>query len=235
MNQSIPPVICLVAGFLACHFIPQNKFVKQYFRPDPADPADNSRYILFQRSLSVFVFGFIPLVVNFFAGINPLTIGLNFNNPGFSLGTGLATGLVLVFINFLNRRNPENLLAYPQIRKREWSLELAIASAISWLAYLLTYEFMLRGYLLFSMVQSFGTWNAVTLNLAFYSLIHVPKGWKEAIGSLPLGFLLCLLCLHAGNIWPAFIAHSFLTLSNEWIALANHSEIVIKKSGRAGI
>jgi uncharacterized protein len=235
MNQSIPPVICLITGFLACHFIPLNNFVKQYFRSDPEDPSDNSRYILFQRSLSVFVFGFIPLVVIFFADIKPLTIGLNFNNPGFSLGTGSAIGVVLVFINFLNRRNPENLLAYPQIRKREWSVEMVVASAISWLAYLLTYEFILRGYMLFTMVQSFGTWNAVTLNLAFYSLMHVPKGWKEAIGSLPLGFLLCMLCLHAGNIWPAFIAHSCLTLSNEWIALANNPEIFIKKSGNVRI
>jgi uncharacterized protein len=235
MNQSIPPVICLITGFLACHFIPLNNFVKQYFRSDPRDPSDNSRYILFQRSLSVFVFGFIPLLVIFFTKTNPATIGLNFNHAGFSFGTGLATGLVLVFINFLNRKNPENLLAYPQIRKKEWSVEMVVASAISWLAYLLTYEFIVRGYLLFSMNQSFGTWNAVTLNLAFYSLMHVPKGWKEAIGSLPLGFLLCMLCLHAGNIWPAFIAHSFLALSNEWIALANNPEIFIKKSGSVRI
>jgi membrane protease YdiL (CAAX protease family) len=231
MNQSVPPVICLVAGFLACQFIPLNGSVQRYFRSGPLDPSDNSRYILFQRSLSVFVFGFIPLILIFLTGTEPATRGLNLKNPGFSLGTGIATGVVLVFINFLNRRNPGNLLIYPQIRKREWPVELVIASAISWLAYLLTYEFMLRGYLLFSMAKSFGTWNAVTLNLAFYSLIHVPKGWKEAIGSLPLGFLLCMLCLHTGNIWPAFIAHSFLALSNEWFALANHPDIFIRKPG----
>ena len=235
MNQSIPPVICLITGFLACHFIPLNSSVKQYFRSDPADPSDNTRYILFQRSLSVFVFGFIPLVVIVLTGTEPATIGLNLKNPVFSFGTGAATGVVLVLINFLNRKNPENLAAYPQIRKKEWSAEMITASAVSWLAYLLTYEFILRGYLLFSMAQAFGTWNAVTLNLAFYSLMHVPKGWKEAIGSLPLGFLVCILCLHAGNIWPAFIAHSFLALSNEWFALANHPEIFIKKSGSVRI
>jgi membrane protease YdiL (CAAX protease family) len=235
MNQSIPPVICLIAGFLVCHFIPLNSFVQRYFRSDPADPSDNTRYIIFQRLLSVFLFGFIPLVVIFFTGTEPATIGLNFNSPAFFLGTGAATGVVLVLINFLNRKNPENLLAYPQIRKKEWSIEMIVASAISWLAYLLTYEFILRGYLLFSMVQSFGTWNAVTLNLALYSLMHVPKGWKEAIGSLPLGFLMCMLCLHAGNIWPAFIGHTFLALSNEWFALANHPEIFIKKPGRVRI
>lgn len=235
MNQSILPLICLITGFLVCQFIPLNRFVQQYFRSDPADPSDNTRYILFQRLLSVFVFGFIPLVVIFIKGTDPATIGLNFKNPAFFLGTGVATGIVLVLINFMNRKNPDNLLAYPQIRKKEWSVEMIIASAISWLAYLLTYEFILRGYLLFSMVQSFGTWNAVSLNLALYSLMHVPKGWKEAIGSLPLGFLMCLLCLHAGNIWPAVITHSFLALSNEWFALANHPEIFIKKSGSVRI
>jgi membrane protease YdiL (CAAX protease family) len=235
MNQSVPPVICLIAGYMACHFIPRNNAVQHYFRSDPLDPADNTRYIMFQRILSVFVFGFIPMVLILITGTRPSTIGLNFKNPAFFVGAGVATGVVLVLINFLNRRNPENLSAYPQIRKRTWSPEMVMASAASWLAYLFTYEFILRGYLLFSMVESFGTWNAVTLNLAFYSLIHVPKGWKEAIGSLPLGFVMCLLCLHAGNIWPAFIAHSFLALSNEWFALANHPDIFIKKSGRVRI
>jgi len=235
MNQSILPVICLISGFLICQFIPRNQYVKQYFKPTRADPSDNSRYILFQRLLSVFVFGFIPLVIIFLTSGNPATLGLNFNNPSYFLFTGTATGVVLVLINFLNRKNPENLLQYPEIRNKEWSVEMIIASAVSWLAYLLTYEFILRGYLLFSMAESFGTWNAVALNLAFYSLMHVPKGWKEAVGSLPLGFLLCMLCLRAGNIWPAFIAHSFLALSNEWFALANHPQILIKKSGRARI
>jgi membrane protease YdiL (CAAX protease family) len=235
MNQSIFPVICLVAGFLICHFVPLNRSVLQFFSPDPADPSDNTRYILFQRSLSVFVFGFVPVVIILLMGIAPSSVGLNFDNPAFFIGTGSGTGIILVFINFLNRRNPDNLEAYPQIRKKRWTMAMIMASAASWLAYLLTYEFILRGYLLFTLDQAFGTWNAVTLNLAFYSLIHVPKGWKEATGSLPLGFLLCILCLHSGNIWPAFIAHSFLALSNEWFALANHPDIIIEKSAKAGI
>jgi hypothetical protein len=93
MNQSIPPVICLITGFLACHFIPLNSFVQRYFRSDPADPSDNTRYIMFQRLLSVFVFGFIPLVIIFLTGAEPATIGLNFKSPAFFLGTGAATGV----------------------------------------------------------------------------------------------------------------------------------------------
>jgi membrane protease YdiL (CAAX protease family) len=233
MNPSILALISLILGFLICSFIPENRHIRDIFITEPPGSDDNTRSVIFQRVLVVFFFGFMPIFIITITGHKPADSGLGSSNMGFSLISGFTIGFILILLNFLNRRNPGNLSMYPVIRKKEWTSSLLLLSALSWVVYLFSYEFLFRGYLLFSMKTEFGMWNAVVVNVVLYSLVHVPKGWKEAVGSLPLGFVLCVVCLRAGNIWPAFIAHSCLALSNEWFALAIHPTISIHKKRRA--
>jgi len=233
MNATILSLVCLIAGFLICTFLPENRGIRNYFKPVAYDSDDNTHFILFQRLLVVFFFGFIPLVIIMLSGMSVSDMGLNFNNPAYTLASGFMIGGILVIVNFLNRRNEVNLSMYPVIRKKDWTLSLAALSSLSWIVYLFSYEFLFRGFLLFSMVAESERWNSIVINVVLYSLVHVPKGWKEAVGAIPLGILLCVVCLHAGNIWPAFIAHCCLALSNEWFALAVHPVIHLIKKGRA--
>jgi len=233
MNPSILASISLITGFLICTFVPENRNIQNYFSPDPDDRDDNTRFIIFQRLLVIFFFGFIPLLFILVTGQRPSDSGLGFSNRSFSLISGIVIGGILTLINYLNRHNRKNLATYPVIRKKEWTKYLLILSALSWVIYIFSYELLFRGYLLFNMCVEFGKWNGVVINIVLYSLVHVPKGWKEAVGSLPLGFLLCVVCLHAGNIWPAFIAHACLALSNEWFALATHPSIHLVNKRRS--
>ena len=232
MEPAIISVLCLIIGFLVCHFVPQTHVVLRYFRNKAGEYSDNVRSVLFQRLLGVVFFGFIPMMIILLGKVPSSLTGLNFSFSLFPMLAGCIVGMLLIFINFLNRKNPENLAMYPQIRKPEWNVTLLLVSALSWLIYIYCYEFIFRGFLLFSTSESFGIWNAVTLNIAFYSLVHVPKGWKEAIGSLPLGLIFCIMCLKAGNFLPSFVAHSCLALSTEWFALSNHPSISVIHYGR---
>jgi len=225
MNTSIPALICLLLGFLVATFVPENPRIRRYFLAGTADKEDNTRFVIFQKIVIIFFYGFIPLCLILIAEGAPADSGLGFSKPGFTLVSGLSIGAILALVNFLNRRNPDNLAMYPVIRKKEWTLSLLWLSALSWVVYIFSYEFLFRGYLLFGMFQESGVWYAVVTNLVLYSLVHVPKGWKEAVGSIPLGFVLCIICLRAGNMFPAFIAHSCLALSNEWFALSAHPAI----------
>ena len=118
---------------------------------------------------------------------------------------------------------------YPQIRVKEWDTQLLLLSAFSWIAYLLAYEFMFRGYLLFVSVEYLGVWPAIALNIAIYALVHVPKGIKEAVGALPLGVVLGIITIQTGNIWVAFVVHIVLALSNEWFSLKAHPDMRLVK------
>ncbi|HEX2977454.1 MAG TPA: CPBP family intramembrane glutamic endopeptidase, partial [Bacteroidales bacterium] len=135
---------------------------------------------------------------------------------------------LIILINYFNASSPQNLAMYPQIRRNEWSYSLLATSALSWLSYILAYEFLFRGYLLFSSIQVIGLWPAIILNTIIYSLVHFHKGIKEMVGSLPFGIILCYLCYLTGSIWIAVIAHSTMVLSNEWFSIQKNPAIVIK-------
>ncbi len=128
-------------------------------------------------------------------------------------------------MNFVNCKKPDNLNLYPQIRAKEWSFNILFNSALTWILYLLVYEFMFRGFLLFIFLQYVGVWSAIALNVSIYSLVHVPKGLKEAVGALPLGIVLGIITVQTESILVALIVHIVLALSNEWFSLRVHPNI----------
>lgn len=181
---------------------------------------DRLRHVLFHRLTGVTLFGIIPLlsVAIFQPGL--LNNFQALNSPGRQtwLFTAILGGLIL-FMNYLNARSKQNLDLYPQIRNKDWNLSLLLLSALSWIAYLFAYELMFRALLFFPSVELLGVPSAIALNAGIYALVHIPKGKKEAIGSIFLGIILCLLVLHTGSFWIAFFIHIILALSNEWFSL----------------
>ena len=184
--------------------------------------------VVFQR-LTGFVFlGVIPFSIGLLAFPRNITdFGLSFTNSLSSLFWILIISAFIVPMNLLNARKENNLRMYPQIRYKKWNFGLIFLSAVTWMFFLLAYEFLFRGFLLFSCEKAFGAWPAIAVNVAVYSFVHLPKGRKETIGAIPLGFILCFLTLNTGNIWAAYWIHVVLALSNEWISLAIHPDMEV--------
>ena len=199
----------------------QNYFIKRF------GTNHNSAYrITFNRLFAILIYGIIPFFILFFDENNKLIeFGLNFKNSKIGGIWILILCSILVLINYLNRKNSDNIKLYPQIREKKWTIKLIIISALGWTLYIFAYEFMFRGFLLFSCFYAFGIWPAIIINIGIYSLTHVPKGMKEAIGAIPLGLVLCLLTLKSGSIFAAFIIHITMALSNEWFTLSIHPDI----------
>ncbi len=118
---------------------------------------------------------------------------------------------------------------YPQMRVNKWTIRMLIISALSWMVYLAAYEFMFRGFFLFAIYETLGTTAAIVITTSIYSLVHVPKGAKEAVGAIPLGILLGYLSLITGNILIAYVVHVSMALTNEWFSLRAHPDMKIFK------
>ena len=93
---------------------------------------------------------------------------------------------------------------------------MVLKNTLGWSAYLLGYEFLFRGILLFPLVDALGVWPAIAINTAMYSATHIPKGMDEAIGAAPLGIVLCLITLMTGTLWVAIIVHILMALANSF-------------------
>lgn len=142
----------------------------------------------------------------------------------------LGLSFLILVVNFFNAPREDNLTMYPQIRKQEWSYFLISGSALTWFLYLCSYEFLFRGILLFSSLDALSQAAAISLNLCIYALVHVPKGLKETVASIPFGIILCFLTIKSNSVWPAIMIHTVLALSNEWFSLYFHPKISIRKS-----
>jgi membrane protease YdiL (CAAX protease family) len=187
---------------------------------------DNMLSVLLQRISSIFLFGLIPVVLIVFVFRNhPSSYGFEMKNSLITLIVVIVTSLIIVPVSWITSRSPGNLATYPQIREKEWNISLLLLSAISWIAYLFAYEFMYRGFLLFSCYHAFGAWPAIIINTSLYSLTHLVKNKREGIGAFFIGIILCSLVLYIGSLWVAFYIHVIMALSNEWFSIRAHPEM----------
>jgi membrane protease YdiL (CAAX protease family) len=182
--------------------------------------------VVLQRTWGMLFLGVLPAgIIIFGMKAPPATFGLSmqFLEPP-PLWSYVIIPLLILMTYFIGS-SPANLDQYPQIRSDRWTVGLLSLSASSWVAFLIAYEFMFRGFLLFSSVTVLNPAAAIGLNVAIYALAHFYKGPLEVVGAIPLGIILCYLTLHTGNIWSAVIIHSTMALSHEWFSLKAHPQM----------
>jgi membrane protease YdiL (CAAX protease family) len=202
-------------------------YLKLHFSP----PSYAIRNILFDRLSGAILFGLIPFMIIILFFRRPLgTYGLAGDHIMKSLLWWIPFALAGVALNYVAARSKKNLEMYPQIRVERWDGGLLLISALSWTTYLAGYEILFRGFLLFSCLESFGYWPAIIINTSIYSLIHVSKGFRETLGSVFFGFVLCYLTLHLGSIWFALFVHISVALSNEWLSLRFQPDMKLVKN-----
>ena len=185
-----------------------------------AHPCFSELGIYLQRLSGMLTYGFLPLfMVHFVLSNGTVDYGVVFGQPLKSLLWIIAVASVIIPLSLVRGKTPANLKIYPQIRIKDWGLRIYLLSAVTWVAYLLSYEFFFRGYLLYASIRFLGVPWAIVLNVIIYALSHIPKGKFETIGAIPLGVLLCFITITTGSIWAAFSIHAVMALSNEWVSV----------------
>jgi membrane protease YdiL (CAAX protease family) len=75
------------------------------------------------------------------------------------------------------------------------------------LIYMLTWEFLFRGYMLFATERELGRIGAAVFQCLPFAMLHAGKPEAEAYGSIFAGFYLAFLALRAGSFLPCVILH----------------------------
>lgn len=189
---------------------------------------NNTRSVIIGRSTGVFLFGILPVIYLMSQKMNIKEFGINSENLLISLYAILIVLPIIFIVVFINAKKEQNLKLYPEIRKQTWNAQLLILSAFSWLVYIFAYEFLFRGFFLFLSLQYFSYWPAIIINIILYALVHIPKGIKETVASLPFGLILCVITIESGNITASFVIHGFMGLFNEWLSLKAHPNMQLK-------
>ncbi|MDX1672328.1 MAG: CPBP family intramembrane glutamic endopeptidase [Balneolaceae bacterium] len=173
--------------------------------------------LMLEKWIGVITLGVIPAMAIVLAGIDLAEeIGFYLRPQQIPVAWTLVTaGLILGFSWAASKKMDlttlHTLMKYPEaIDRWHW------ANTAVWSIYLFSYEFLMRGLILFSCIALFGVVPAIIINCLIYAGVHLPKDYKEALGSLPFGAVLCLFAVHTQSIWILFILHLLLALAMEW-------------------
>ncbi|HET7715134.1 MAG TPA: CPBP family intramembrane glutamic endopeptidase [Bauldia sp.] len=182
--------------------------------------------VVAKRLSGVLVLGLLPAVL--IAAFLPFTlveVGLTAEVPDRTWLWVAGASLVIVPACFATAHKPANFDVYPEMRTAEWGPGAVAANSLSSALYMFAYEFLFRGILLFPCLAALPTGWAIAINVALYALAHVPKGPREALGSIPLGIVLCLATIDTGAIWAAFLIHSIMSQLNDYLAVRANPEM----------
>lgn len=227
--HSFLPVMLTLISFILFWFTSKSDKVKEYFYAKYDHDKASVNHITFNRILGFLTMGVIPAIISlallpeyriadFGLTIIPHTIG-------YTIAWTAGLSLLVIPLAYFSARKPKNLVNYPQIRARKWTKQTIYLNALGWALYLLGYEFLFRGILLFPLVKALGVWPAIAINIAMYAATHIPKGLDETIGAIPLGLVLCVLTLISGTIWIAVLVHIVMAWTNCFTAMRFHPDI----------
>lgn len=133
----------------------------------------------------------------------------------------LVLSLLCILFNATRKRSSKDKYNYEYLFHDSSNLNFSFYETISWIIYLLPYEFLLRGLLLPHYLIRYNLITAVLVNSGLYAFSHIQQGKREAIGAFIFGLILCLSTLISGNFWSAFLIHLVLALSNSFITRGN--------------
>ena len=182
--------------------------------------------VLWARTMGVLFMGFVPAIL-FYLISHEKQFTAFFLWP-IQNGTFIwiaVVGTVVILASYVTRFSKENLKNYPQIKVSPWHIQIGILNFVSWFGFLLSYEFLFRGILFFSVYETWGFWPSITINTMLYALMHFPKSRRETLGALPFGFILCYITFDTGSVWAAFGIHLIMAVSNDYFARLAHSEL----------
>ncbi len=181
--------------------------------------------VLHFRYLSLVIYG-VGFLLGMSMGID--SGFLNISELGPMIWLLVLLVLIIGLVNYRLSKSLKHQTQYPQVHVRQWTYKLLVNNGISWILYLFFYEALFRGIFLFTSISSWGIVIAIILNVVVYSLAHIYKGKFEMIGAVPLGIVFCWITIYSQNIWPVFILHLTIALSNDMFCLWNNPKIEVR-------
>ena len=224
----IPVVGCLI-GFILFWFTRKSAKIKNRFETKFGEETGQAMFINYTRYWGGISMGILPLLVYllFFPGTSLFELGLGLRKDKILhmlISIAVLCAIILPVV-IKNAKKQDNLANYPQIRVPQWNKKAIGTNLFSWAIYLLGYEMLFRGLLLFPLVEAIGLWPAIAVNIGMYSGTHIPKGLNETIGAIPISIVFCLLSVLTGSIWIAFFVHLSIAWTNTSFSRKYHPEM----------
>jgi len=208
----------VIIYYLYFYFVNSN-LPKKYCAQITPGAKKEVMFFLIKKCSGFLILGLIPGILYYFLlDKNFEKFGLSVNQLSNNFSLILSLIFVIIVVLFINQKanKQHNSL---QINISEWNVFLFVINASGWIIYLVGYEFLFRGILLFECNNSFGFWPAIAINIAVYSAIHMVYGKEQTVGSFIFGGIACFLTLRCGALLIPILMHVSLSLFSDYFSI----------------
>jgi membrane protease YdiL (CAAX protease family) len=137
-------------------------------------------------------------------------VGLGEKRVGFTAAAVLFA--VFLPVVYLASRHPEFSNHYPLCSAAKESWRAFIVYELAYASYFVAWEYLFRGYLLFSLEPAMGKL-AIFAQMMPFALAHLGKPELEALGSIIAGVVLGALALRTRSFWYGAMLHIAIAFS----------------------
>jgi membrane protease YdiL (CAAX protease family) len=157
---------------------------------------------------AVLLFLIIPLIIGVLILKKDLTnFGFNLGNLKIGLVAGLFFSLVAIILVYLAVRYSAHLNMYYANEKLD--LKIVIETII----YMFSWEFFLRGFLLFGLKDNIGPVKANIVQTLLFFISHWHKAPLEFYSTLATGMLFGYIAFKSRSFWPIALIHTVIYIS----------------------
>lgn len=161
---------------------------------------------------SVFYFLMIPCIIIYYMKLRFKDFGLQKGNIKFSLIFTGAGAVLAILTTYLATT------FFPDVTQYYSNYDFTISFVISTIIYMLGWEFLFRGYLLFGLKDKFGFWGANIIQTILFFLTHIGKPGIELYSTLFTGLLFGYLTYKSKSVIAMIIIHSTIFISVVYFA-----------------
>lgn len=126
--------------------------------------------------------------------------------------------LVLLILIFTFGRGASFLMYYPMYKPAAQAWSQFFAYEGTQLIYMLGWEFIFRGYLLFAARKEIGVIPAIILQMLPFAFLHIGKPEPEVYGSVVAGLFLGLIAVRANSFLPCALLHFAVAFTMDLVA-----------------
>lgn len=217
-----------LAFFYIYYYTAHSEWIKN--RVKSLNTRNDLAYFLLKKTIGFLMLGVVPGLLYFLLLKPEISFISYFDGDWASIPIIIFILVcIIILMTYINQKsNPHR--SSLQMKIREWNAPLFAINAFGGIIYLLAYEFLFRGILLFECNSSFGFWPAVAINVTIYSAIHMINSKGEAIGALLFGTVACYFALRQGTILIPVFMHIALSLSSDYFSIKINQELKFVKS-----
>jgi len=206
--QAATSTVVAMAALTVAHAQGSTWFYRVHFAPKGAQgPLHDYFPTLYWHLAAVALYLVFPLLA---AALTPGTRvkGLGLGLGDWRLGWKATVVVIASFLPVVFAASRFDAFAnhYPLCKAAKTSLGLFLAYELSFAAYFVAWEFLFRGYLLFTLERSMGKM-AVFAQMMPFVIIHFGKPQAEVFGSIVAGVALGMLALRTRSVWYGALIH----------------------------